>query len=64
MSHLLGRPLAPDERVHHRNGVKHDNGPANLELWTFLRQPTGQPAEDLADWAEELLRRYRPWRLR
>ncbi len=28
----LDRPLAADEEVHHKNGVRHDNRPENLEV--------------------------------
>lgn len=33
-SRVLGRDLKPDEIVHHRNGVKTDNRPENLEVVT------------------------------
>jgi hypothetical protein len=33
MEEIMGRHLLPDETVHHRNGVKDDNQPENLELW-------------------------------
>jgi hypothetical protein len=64
MSQLLGRPLFPDEQVHHRNGQRDDNRAGNLELWTTLRQPAGQRVEDLVRWALTILKRYEPWRLR
>jgi hypothetical protein len=46
MEEILGRRLVDGENVHHKNGVKHDNDPGNLELWLVM-QPTGQRVEDL-----------------
>jgi hypothetical protein len=59
MARALGRALAPDEQVHHRNGDRLDNRPENLELWS-TSQPSGQRVEDKVGWAYEMLRRYRP----
>ena len=63
MSVFLGRQLAPDEVVHHRNGVRTDNRIENLELWSVM-QPKGQRIYDKVEYAIELIRRYRPDLLR
>ena len=47
MERILGRPMEPFENVHHRNGIRDDNRPENLELWV-TRQPQGQRVADLA----------------
>jgi hypothetical protein len=52
MERMLGRTLRSFETVHHKNGVRHDNRPSNLELWT-RPQPSGQRPEDLVAWVVE-----------
>lgn len=59
MEQMLGRPLLRTEEVHHKNGVKHDNRPSNLELWVHS-QPAGQRPVDLVAWAREILALYGP----
>jgi hypothetical protein len=52
MAEIIGRPLAPWEEVHHKNTLRSDNHPSNLELWV-KPQPRGARPIDLAAWVAE-----------
>jgi hypothetical protein len=58
MEQIIGRELLPQETVHHRNGIRLDNRPENLELWAKQHLP-GQRVEDLLKFADEIIQRYR-----
>jgi hypothetical protein len=54
MERQLGRPLEDWEHVHHKNGIRSDNDPSNLELWAkWHRQPFGQRVTDLVAFVVE-----------
>lgn len=59
MSEKIGRPLMKGEQVHHKNSIKNDNRPENLELWSG-DHPSGQRVSDMILFCVQYLTKYAP----
>lgn len=59
MSQLIGRLLLKGETVHHKNGVRDDNDPDNLEL-RVNNHGQGQNIKDLVPYWKKMLILYEP----
>lgn len=57
MEQILGRPLLSKETVHHKNGIKTDNRPENLELFGS-NHGRGQRVTDMVADAIKILQTY------
>ena len=59
MQEHLGRVLSGDEKVHHKNKIRHDNRIKNLEVW-LVSHPAGVRVPDYVEWLKEELALYEP----
>lgn len=60
MTEIIGRPLIKGEIVHHKNGVRSDNKPENLELKVKCKHPIGQSENEVIKWCVDFLGKYAP----
>lgn len=63
MESMIGRYLESNEEVHHKNGIRYDNSPENLELWV-KSQPPGQRVDDMIDFCYNFLKKYSPEKIK
>jgi len=63
MEEKLGRFLTDKETVHHKYGIKDDNNPDHLELWSGSH-PAGCRVNDLVEFSTATLKKYAPELLR
>lgn len=54
MAKIIGRPLRPDEDVHHGLKGRACNDPDNLSIRLKGKHPTGHSIEEMADWLRSL----------
>ena len=59
MEEKIGRFLTSQETVHHKYGIKDDNNPDHLELWSGSH-PSGCRVDDLVEFSIATLRKYSP----
>lgn len=55
MEKIIGRPLKPQEKVHHKNGIKNDNRPENLMIFDSQKRHAHIDT-DRAETAEQFIK--------
>jgi hypothetical protein len=62
MSEFIGRPIRPEEEVHHKNGIRNDNRIENLEL-RVGHHGAGARVSDMIEFCVDYLNKYAPQKL-